>query len=118
MKTAAAVNPYTGGLLVTGSAGNSHATVSKEIAEFFLEMGIEYVKLASSPRFQRMLSEQGEQWEISTSDELEVGVLEEQFKDVQENADQITRTKRATNQPDGWMDRWKWSMPGQFLAKK
>lgn len=61
MKTVAAVNPYTGGLLVTGSAGNSHATVSKEVAEFFLEMGIEYVKLASSPRFQRMLSEQGEQ---------------------------------------------------------
>jgi hypothetical protein len=48
-------------LLVTGGAGNSHATVSKEVAEFFLEMGIEYVKLASSPRFQRMLSEQGEQ---------------------------------------------------------
>ncbi|KAL9366216.1 hypothetical protein Peur_037415 [Populus x canadensis] len=61
MKTAAAVNPYTGGLLVTGGAGNSHATVSKEVAEFFLEMGIEYVKLSNSPRFQRMLSEQGEQ---------------------------------------------------------
>ncbi|KAJ6966835.1 hypothetical protein NC652_004405 [Populus alba x Populus x berolinensis] len=61
MKTAAAVNPYTGGLLVTGGAGNSHATVSKEVAGFFLEVGIEYVELSNSPRFQRMLSEQGEQ---------------------------------------------------------
>lgn len=118
MKTAAAVNPYTGGLLVTGGAGNSHATVSKEVAGFFLEVGIEYVELSNSPRFQRMLSEQGEQWEISTSDELEVGILGEQIKDVQENADQFTRTIRATNQPNGWMDRWKWSMLGQFLAKK
>ncbi|KAL9370483.1 hypothetical protein Peur_035623 [Populus x canadensis] len=74
-QSAAAVNAWTGGLLVERE-GESQTSVSNEVAEYFLETGIN-VKLSDPPRFQGIFGE-------TISYELDFEVLEEKLKDVQE----------------------------------
>ncbi|KAJ6346377.1 hypothetical protein OIU77_029269 [Salix suchowensis] len=90
---------WTGGLLVEGEAAESETSVSKEVAEYLLETGIN-VRLSDSPPFQGIFGG-------TVSDELEVEVVEERIKDVQEKVEKIRKTwasSGCTILMDEWVD--------------
>ncbi|XP_011004402.1 PREDICTED: uncharacterized protein LOC105110897 [Populus euphratica] len=97
-QSAAAVNAWTGGLLVERE-GESQTSVSNEVAEYFLETGIN-VKPSSPRRFHGIFGG-------TISDELEFEVLEEKLKDVQEKVETIRKTwasSGCTILMDEWVD--------------
>lgn len=97
-QSAAAVNAWTGGLLVERE-GESQTSVSNEVAEYFLETGING-KLSDPPRLQGIFGG-------TISDELEFEVLEEKLKDVQEKVETIRKTwasSGCTILMDEWVD--------------
>ncbi|KAF9676310.1 hypothetical protein SADUNF_Sadunf09G0125500 [Salix dunnii] len=91
---------WTGGLLEEREVGESETSVSKEVAEYLLETGIN-ARLSYSPTFQGIFGG-------NVSDELEVvEVLEERIKDVQGKVGKIRKTwasSGCTILMDEWVD--------------